>query len=956
MSDDRSSMDNSLDLQAAKRELLAKLLRKEGIEHHDPETIYPRQRSDKIPLSFAQHRLWFLDQLDSGKSVYNICRAYRLNGQLDVDVLTQSVNEIIRRHEILRTGFPTVDDQPVQFIIPNLTLTIPMLDLLEFSVDEQEKETLSLVNKEVGYFFDLAGGPLLRLRLVRLRNEQHVLVFTAHQIICDGSSVSLFFRELESLYQAYSGSENGALPELIIQFADYAVWQRELAKGPIIDLQLSYWKERLAGILPAFELSTDHPRPAIQTFRGARETVEITESMTNAVRDLGRNHGATLFVTLMSVFNVLLYRYTAQEEILIGFSISNRYQAAIQDLIGFFVNTLVLRTNFSEDVTFSQLLARVRDDCREAYAHQDLSFEKLVEELQPRRDLARNPLFQVMFLFQNSPASDFQLPGIAVEPVAVYSSNSKFDLTLSFTEGLQKLTGFFEYSTDLFERATIRRMIGHFQALLEGIVANPDQPISSFPLLTETERHLLLGEWNDTATEYPKDSCIHELFEAQAARTPEAIAVEFGEKRLTYRELKGRANQLAHYLRRLGVGPRNLVGICLERSLEMIVGLLGILKAGCAYVPLDPLYPRERLAFMLDDAQCSILLTEQKFIEDGRWRIGDSHPPSSILYPRLAVICVDRDWDEIAAESDNNPVTQARSTDLAYVIYTSGSTGKPKGVQVSHKSVVNCLYGIGKDVALTSEDVFLAITTVSFDIAALELYLPLSTGANVVLASRDEVQDAKLLLVRLKECGATVMQGTPSGWKLLIEAGWNGSNGFKILCGGETLSRQLANQLLQGDTRLWNLYGPSETTIWSTITEVQPGEESVPIGRPIANTEIYILDAHFQPVPIGVHGELYIGGDGLAQGYLNLPELTAERFVVHPFSDQAGSRLYRTGDLVRYRPDGNIEFLRRIDDQVKVRGYRIEPREIEAALNQHPGVKEAWSWLVLVTCRRRRSL
>ena len=636
MSDDRSSMDDSLDLQAAKRELLAKLLRKEGIEHHDPETIYPRQSSDKIPLSFAQQRLWFLDQLDSGKSVYNICRAYRLNGPLDVDVLTQSVNEIIRRHEILRTVFPTVDDQPVQFIIPNLTLTIPILDLREFSADEQEKETSSLVNKEVGYFFDLVRGPLLRLRLVRLRNEQHVLVFTAHQIICDGWSVTLFFRELENLYRVYSGNENSALPELTIQFADYAVWQCELAKGPIIDLQLSYWKERLAGILPALELSTDNPRPAIQTFRGARETVVITESMTNAVRELGRNHGATLFVTLMSVFNVLLYRYTAQEEILIGFSISNRYQAAIQDLIGFFVNTLVLRTNVSGDVTFSQLLARVRDDCREAYAHQDLSFEKLVEELQPRRDLARNPLFQVMFLFQNSSTSDFQLPGIAVEPVAVYGSNSKFDLTLSFTEGLQKLTGFFEYSTDLFEPATILRMIGHFQLLLEEIVANPDEPISSFPLLTETERRLLLGEWNDTTTEYPKDSCIQELFEAQAARTPEAIAAEFGEKRLTYRELDGRANQVAHYLRRLGVGSKNLVGICLERSLEMIVGLLGILKAGCTYVPLDPQYPRDRLRLMLDDAQCSVLLTEQKLIEDGRWRIEDSHPPSSILDPRLA--------------------------------------------------------------------------------------------------------------------------------------------------------------------------------------------------------------------------------------------------------------------------------------------------------------------------------
>ncbi len=467
MSDDGSSTHDSLDLQAAKRELLARLLGKEGIELHDAETIYPRQSSDKIPLSFAQQRLWFLDQLDSGKSVYNICRVYRLRGRLDIDALTRSFNEIVRRHEILRTVFPTVDDQPVQSIIPNLPPTIPVLDLEKLSPAEQEKETSRLANEEVGYFFDLARGPLLRLSLMRLSTEKHVLVFAAHQIICDGWSVSLFFRELEGLYRIHSANENAALPELIIQFADYAVWQRALVKGPIIDSQVSYWKERLAGILPAFELPTDHQRPAIQTFRGARETVEITESMTNAIRELGRNHSATLFVTLMAVFNVLLYRYTAQEEILVGFSISNRYKTEIQDLIGFFVNTLVLRTNLSGDVTFSQLLSRVRDDCREAYGHQDLSFEKLVEELQPQRDLARNPLFQVMFLFQNSPASDFQLPGIDVEPVAVDSHISKFDLTLSLTEKLQKLTGFFEYSTDLFEPATVRRMIGHFQTLLQ---------------------------------------------------------------------------------------------------------------------------------------------------------------------------------------------------------------------------------------------------------------------------------------------------------------------------------------------------------------------------------------------------------------------------------------------------------------------------------------------------------
>ena len=941
MSDDGSSTHDSLDLQAAKRELLERLLEKEGIELHDAETIYPRQSSHKIPLSFAQQRLWFLDQLDSGKSVYNICRGYRLSGRLDIDALTQSFNAIVRRYEILRTVFITVDDQPVQFIIPNLTLTIPVLDLRTLSPAEQATETSRLANKEVGYFFDLARGPLSRLSLVRLSTEKHVLVFAAHQIICDGWSVSLFFRELESLYRVYSSNGSAALPELIIQFADYAVWQRELVKGPIIDSQLSYWKERLAGILPAFELSTDHQRPGIQTFRGARETVEITEPMTNAIKELGRNHGATLFVTLMAVFNVLLYRYTAQEEILIGFSISNRYQAAIQNLIGFFVNTLVLRTNLSGDFTFSQLLSRVRDDCREAYAHQDLSFEKLVEELQPQRDLARNPLFQVMFLFQNSPASDFQLPGITVEPVPVDSSISKFDLTLSLTERLQKLTGFFEYSTDLFEPATIRRMIGHFQTLLKGIVANPGQPISTLGFLTEAERDQLIVQWNNTEADYPKESCLHESFEAQVERTPDAIALEFDGQQLSYAKLNARANQLGRYLRGRGVGPGKLVGICAERSLEMAVGLLGILKAGGAYVPLDPSYPRERLAFMLEDAQVSVLLTQAKLVEDRGWRMEDGDPRSSILDPRLQVVFVDRDWDEISQQSDKNLLSQVYSIDLAYVIYTSGSTGQPKGVQISHRSILNCLCAIGDDVALTATDVFLALTTISFDIASLELFLPLITGAKLVLASRDEASDAKLLLDRLTECGATAMQATPSAWKLLLDVGWRGSQNFKILCGGEVLSRSLADQLMEGDASLWNLYGPTETTIWSTIAKVEPSESPVPIGRPIANTQIYILDSHLQPAPVGVHGELYIGGDGLARGYLNRPELTAEKFVVNPFSSEPGARLYRTGDLARYLPDGSIEFLGRVDNQIKIRGHRIELGEIETVLNQHPSVKES---------------
>jgi amino acid adenylation domain-containing protein len=600
----------------------------------------------------------------------------------------------------------------------------------------------------------------------------------------------------------------------------------------------------------------------------------FSEFLTEGLNKLSRRKRATGFMTLMAAFQALLYRYTGQEDLAVGFPIANRNWAETTGLIGFFVNALVLRTDFSGNPTFNELLSRVRNVCLDAYAQQDLPFERLVEELRPERGISRNPLFQVMFVFQipESPGPDVR--SLRSEPMYVDGGTSKFDLTLSLAERETKLTGFMEYSTELFYRSTIERMIGHFRTLLDGIVADPEQPISTLPLLTEAEKYQLLVEWNNTAAEYPKDACIHELFEAQVKRTPEAIAVQFEEKQLTYRELNNRANQLARHFQGVGVGPETLVGISVERSLEMVVGLLGILKAGGAYVPLDPANPRERLALMLEDAQVSVLLTQAKLVEDRGWKpvlskvegMEDGDPRSSILDPRLQVVFVDRDWDEIARQSDNNLLSQVCSTDLAYVIYTSGSTGKPKAVQASHKSVVNCLCGIGENIVLTAKDVFLAVTTISFDIAALELYLPLIAGAKVVLASRDEVSDPKLLLDKIDQSRVTAMQATPSAWKLLVDAGWNGSKGFKIFCGGEMLSRKLADPLLQSGARLWNLYGPTETTIWSTITEVQSGEDSVPIGRPIANTEVYILDAHLQSVPIGVHGELYIGGAGGARG------------------------------------------------------------------------------------------
>jgi amino acid adenylation domain-containing protein len=934
------------------------------IETLKASPIVPAVRDRSCPLSFAQQRLWFLDQWESESPVYNICRAYRLMGRLNIAAMEESLNAVVQRHEMLRTTFLTCDGHPSQVIRATLRVPLSIIDLQGLPAAEREKIASRLANEEARRAFNLARGPLLRALLVQLADEEHMLVLTVHQIACDGWSMRILLAEFSQAYQAVSQNRSLSLPTLSVLYADFAIWQRELLSEKWIGPQISFWKETLGGALPVVALPTDNSRPARQSFRGSRIFFGLTKSLTEALKELSCQERVTLFMTLMAAFQTLLHRYTGQEDLVVGFPIANRTGAETRGLIGFFVNSLVLRTDLSENPTFKGLLSRVRAACLGAYANQDLPFEKLVDELRPERGTTRNPLFQVMFVFRIPESPGPVLQGFQSEPMDVDCGTAKFDLTLSLAERGDQLAGFFEYSTDLFDHSTIERMAGHFQILLEGIISDSDQPISNLPLLTEAEKHQLLVEWNDTAADYPKSTCIHELFEAQVERTPEAIAVQFEGKQLSYRELNSRANQLAHYLQGLGVGPEKLVGICVERSLEMVVGLLGILKAGGAYVPLDPGYPSERLEFMLRDAQVAVLLTQGKIVDDGRWRIDDGGPGETIedggwtrkdgqaeiiedgrwrmedRATQLSFVCIDREWDKIAQQSEEDLEKTATAQNLAYVIYTSGSTGTPKGVQIEHRSVINCLHSLGKRLGFTGRDVLLAVTPISFDIAGLELYQPLFGGGKLVVASREEVMDGRELLGRLTECSATVMQATPSTWRLLLDAGWKGAPAFKILCGGETLSRGLAERLLECGT-LWNLYGPTETTIWSTVFKVEGGEGPVCIGRPVANTKVYILDSHLQPVPIGVHGEIYIGGDCLARGYLNRGELTTERFIRNPFSDDPDARLYRTGDRARYRPDGNIEFLGRLDNQVKIRGHRIELGEIESVLNQHPSVKEA---------------
>ena len=924
---------------AEQEELLALLLEEEGFSLSQTQTITPRAQTGAAPfLSFAQQRLWFLDQLEPDSPTYNFPIAVRLTGSLNITALEQSLGEIVRRHEVLRTTFDAVAGQPVQIINPwpvrdgPARWPIPVVDLGQGpSVGDNQGGTISpetVAREEAQRPFDLTQGPLLRARLLRLQATEHILLLTLHHIVFDGWSQDIFFQELGLLYEAFAAGKVSPLPELPIQYADFAQWQRQWLQGEVLETQLAYWRKQLSGKLPILQLPTDRPRPSVQTFSGATYTLSLPKRLTEALKALSDREGVTLFMTLLATFKTLLYRYTGQADILVGMPIANRTRSEIERLIGFFVNTLVLRTDLSGNPTYRELLGRVRETALGAYAHQDLPFERLVETLQPERTLSHQPIFQVMFALHTTPGETPALPELALSPVEVESGIAQFELSLFLEENERGLRASWEYNTDLFDETTITRMMGHWQTLLSSIIANPEQRLAELPLLTDAERQQMLLTWNETQLDYYEDLCFHQLFEAQVEQTPDAIAVIFEDRQLSYGELNRRANQLAHQLRTWGVGPETLVGICLRRSPEMIVALLGVLKAGGAYVPLDPTYPPERLAFMLADSHMPVLLTQ-------------AHLLPQLPEPPAQIICLDADRQTLATQPEKNPVSLVTPDNLAYVIYTSGSTGHPKGVQIPQRALSNFLNAMRRQPGLTDRDTLLAVTTLSFDIAALELFLPLTVGARLVIVSREVASDGQQLLEQLIQTGATVMQATPATWQLLLAAGWQEAHGLKILCGGQALPPALAQQLLERGAGLWNLYGPTETTIWSTIYQVEAVEGSAPIGRPIANTELYILDARLQPVPIGVTGDLYLGGHGLARGYLNRPDLTAERFIPHPFSQTSNARLYKTGDLARYRADGNLEFLGRVDHQVKIRGFRIELGEIEATLSQHPAIREA---------------
>jgi amino acid adenylation domain-containing protein len=885
------------------------------------------------PLALAQLRLWFLDQLEPGGIAYNLTSAAKLTGRLDIAALERGFNEVIRRHESLRTIFRAQDGIPQQIVLPALTINILILDMRRIVSDsEQDSEVRRLITEEAQRPFDLATGPLLRVTLLRLDEKEHVLVWAIHHIVFDGWSKGILARELSILYAAFLNAKPSPLQKLPVQYRDVALWQGEWLQKTGLQRPLTYWKKQLED-LPALELSGDRPSPTAITHRGARRCFVIAEAVTRGLKSLSQRHGVTLFMTLVAAFQILLHRHSGQTDIVIGTPVAGRNRTEFETLIGFFLNMLVLRTDLSGNPTFRDLLTRVRKICLGALNHQELPFERLVQELHPERDLSRNPLFRVTFAFQNTPKRPMRFGTLIVSELEVETGIARFDLHLFLQEEGNLLRGHMDYSTDLFDGETVARLINHFQNLLEGIVSNPEQRISDLTLLSSSEQHQLLFEWNDTCRGYSNEKCVHQLFEEQVEKTPDAIAVIFEDEQLTYRELNQQANRVAHYLRRLGVGPETLVGLCMERSLEMVVGLLGILKAGAAYVPLDPCYPSERLASMLEDARVAALLIQQRL---------------AVEFPQhgARVVYMDGDLPELAQQSDENLNSEVTADNLAYVIYTSGSTGKPKAAMIPQGAIANHMLWMQEIFPLKETDRVLQKTSFGFDAAVWEFYAPLLAGATLVMAPSHEHNDITSWVKLVAEQHITVLQLVPSVLRVLLDeelGSWRTLR--RLYCGGESLPIELAERIsafLPG-VELYNLYGPTETTIdalcgvWTCDQE----RHVVPIGHPINNVQVYLLDPYLKSVAVGVTGELYVGGAGLGRGYLNEPELTAERFIPNPFSDRPGARLYRTGDLARYLPDGNIEFVARIDDQVKIRGFRIELGEIEAVLQQHGGVREA---------------
>ena len=888
--------------------------------------IQPADRGSDLPLSFAQQRLWFLDQLAPGSANYNIPTILRLKGRLNVAVLERCVQEILKRHEVLRTTFSERREGPVQTIHEETNFSFPMEDLSHLPKTEAEEKARQIAGADAQTGFDLAKGPLFRGQLIKLAEQDHVLVFNLHHTITDGWSMGILIKEVALLYPAFLKDEPSSLPALPIQYADYAVWQRNWLQGKVLEKQLDFWKERIGENPPVLELPTDRPRPAVQTFNGQTLQLNLSAERAAQLKKFSQKEGATLFMTLLAAFQTLLHRYSGQDQILVGSPIANRTQSATEPLIGFFVNTLTLKADFNSVRTFKALLKQVRETTLQSFAHQDLPFEQLVDALHVERDMSHSPLFQVAFILQNMAIEKLELPELTLEPFETKGKIAKYDLTLTTAENDSGIECYFEYNTDLFNQDTIERMMRHFHNILKEIVEQPRQSLHQLMFLSEQERQDLFHTWNQTGVALPEQATVTQVFESLVHTAGDTTAAQFGEATLTYQKLNIRANQLAGYLRASGLKKDQIVGISLPRSLAIPVAIMGILKAGGAFLSIDPTYPEDRISYMMEDSGLKFLITLENML--------DTLPVNG-----APVICLDRDDDKISAQSAENHCFDIFPENLAYVIYTSGSTGKPKGTMLAHKGLVNLSRAQQKAFSITASSKILQFASLSFDASVWETAMALLNGATLVLADQETLTSGQGLASVLQEQKITTVTLPPS--VLAVTPQQELPNLKTIITAGEKCTTDLVQRW--GKKRQFvNAYGPTETTVCASMFETSAEDDrEPPIGKPIDNFQLFVLDANGQPTAVGVPGELCIAGAGLARGYLGRPDLTAEKFIPNPFDAQPGSRLYRSGDLARWRPDGNMEFLGRIDHQVKIRGFRIELGEIEAVLTAFHKIRDA---------------
>lgn len=876
-----------------------------------------------FPTTYPQKQIWFLNQLNQDSPAYNIPFAYDIEGQLNVPAMHKTINEIIARHETFRTFFTDTDNGLMQIVYPQLEIDLPLIDNLN-----SEESIKEYIDKETVRLFDLSKGPLIRAQIIKRSESSYILFLNFHHIILDHISIVQFAEELTIVYKAYCSNQISPLVTPELQYADYSVWQNKHQSHKQLAPKLDFWLEQLQGRADYLDLPLDNQRPPMQTMIGKEYHLWFPLSLMNNLKALSRQESVSMFITLMAGYAILLGIYSKQSEVSVGTPFANRsHQPELEKIMGCFINTIPIFTDLTGNPSFNEVLKRVRKTVFSANANQDFPFEMIVEGLQPKRDASYNPMFQVGFTFQEPPM-EINLEACQVKSQKLHNQSAKFDILAWLWEGDDGIRGTLEYNSEIFEYATLERFAEHFQTLLENAVNNPDAPISELNILSDEEYEKVTKNWNQTINVFDFPKTIHQLFELQCEKNADKVAVVCDEQELTYKELNEKSNQLAHYLISQGVKDNALIGVCLERSLDMLIATLGILKAGACYIPLDPEYPQDRIQYMLENSAATLVVTQSSVLS--RMQLPDITKP----------VQVDIDKDLISSQPVNNPKVEISEDDLAYIIYTSGSTGKPKGVMVPHSAAGNFLLSMAEKPGLSSKDTLLAVTTLSFDIAVLELYLPLSKGATVVIATTEEAIDGDDLIDLIDEYDVSVMQATPATWRMLLACKWQGDSSLKVLCGGEALPKDLLVDLLPLVGEVWNMYGPTETTVWSSCYKITNANAPILIGKPISNTQFFVLDEYLRPVPVGVPGELYIGGDGVTKGYLNRDDLTEERYITSPFSSCAG-KLYRTGDAVKFHQSGDLEYSQRIDNQVKVRGFRIELGEIEIVLAQQDSIKQA---------------